>query len=129
MKNMTKKQLAQVVSERAVDFYQAQAITRRLRERLNAEYSVFFRATGEPEPSYRRIDPGNPLYAPVIAYTADTYELYRRARSAKNNAKRRMEAAIRALIGPNGSVFDLPLQATPKRAPVRRFTDAGVTIQ
>ncbi|MFJ2981219.1 MULTISPECIES: hypothetical protein [unclassified Pseudomonas] len=128
-KNLTKAQLTQLVAERAVAFYQAQGVMRSLRERLNDEYSTFFRATGEPEPHRRRIDPDNPAYGPVIAYTADTYELYRRARMAKNSAKRRMETAIRALLGPGACICDLPPANSLPALPVRRTNSTGETLQ
>lgn len=128
-KNLTKAQLTKLVADRAVDFYQAQAQMRQLRERLNDEYSAFFQATGEPDPKRRRIDPANPVYAPVIAYTADSYELYCRARQAKNSAKRRMETAIRALLGPDVRVHDLPPTSSLSALPFRRTNAAGETLQ
>lgn len=128
-KNPTKAQLTRLVAERAVAFYQAQAQMRRLRERLNAEYSAFFHATGEPEPQRRRIDPENPAYGPVIAYTADSYERYCRARQVKNSAKRRMEAAIRALLGPDACIYDLPSAGSLPRLPFRRINASGETLQ
>ncbi|QBF27475.1 hypothetical protein EXN22_17955 [Pseudomonas tructae] len=128
-KNLTKAQLTQLVAERAVAFYQVQAQMRLLRERLNDEYSAFFQATGEPEPQRRRIDPDNPAYGPVIAYTADSYELYRRARLAKNSAKRRMETAIRALLGPDACVYYLPPASSLPALPVRRTNATGETLQ
>lgn len=128
-KKLTKAQMTKLVAERAVTFYQAQAQVRRLRERLNDEYSAFFQATGEPDPKRRRIDPENPAYAPVIAYTAGSYELYRRARQAKNSAKRRMETAIRALLGPGAGVYELPPASGLPALPVRRTNAAGETLQ
>lgn len=128
-KKLTKTQLTQLVAERAVEFYHAQSMVRRFRERLNNEYTAFFRATGEPDPARRRIDPSNPAYAPVIAYTADSYELYQRARQAKHSAKRRMENAIRALIGPNPRLEDLPSVGRVSPPIVRRITANGETLQ
>lgn len=128
-KNLTKSQLTKLVAERAVAFYQAQAQMRQLRERLNGEYTAFFQATGEPDPKRRRIDPGNPAYAPVIAYTADSYDLYCRARQAKNSAKRRMETAIRMLLGPDTSVYDVPPASRRSALPVRRINAIGETLQ
>lgn len=128
-RKMTKAQLRRVVAERAIAFYQAQSLVRRLRERLNEEYGAFFLATGEPEPHRRRIDPDNPAYGPVIAYTADSYELYRRARQAKNSAKRRMDTAIRALLGPDACANDLPLASSLPALPFRRTNASGETLQ
>lgn len=128
-KNLTKAQLTKLVAERAVAFYQAQAQMRQLRERLNDEYSAFFQATGEPDPKRRRIDPDNPAYAPVIAYTADSYDLYCRARQAKNSAKRRMETAIRMLLGLDTSVYDMPPASSRPALPVRRVNATGETLQ
>ncbi|AYN09509.1 hypothetical protein [Pseudomonas putida] len=128
-KNLTKAQLTKLVAERAVAFYQAQAQMRQLRERLNDEYLAFFQATGEPDPKRRRIDPDNPAYAPVIAYTADSYDLYCRARQAKNSAKRRMETAIRALLGPDACASDLLPASSLPALPVRRINASGETLQ
>lgn len=128
-KKPTKAQLAKRVSDCAVDFYIEQSVARILRERLHAEYNAFFYAHGEVEPGYRRIDPSNPAYTPVIAHTADAYERYQKARQAKNNAKRRMENAIRALIGPDASPVTLPEVRRPVMSLVRRVTNSGETLQ
>ncbi|MFL1548800.1 hypothetical protein ACI77I_06780 [Pseudomonas sp. D47] len=138
-KKPTKAQTVGRVFDLAVEFYVAQSVARILRERLHAEYSAFFWANGEVETGYRRIDPSNPAYAPVIAHTAEAYARYQKARSAKNNAKRRMENAIRAAIGP------VVVDSTPTAAPpivakptvarrpelklVKRTTDCGETLQ
>lgn len=125
----TNKALVQQVAERAADYYRAQAMARAFRARLNREYSAFFQACGEPDPKRRRIDPANPVYDAVIAYTADTYELYQRAQRAKHNAKRAMESAIRAMIGPR--VDQMP-ELEPKPLPplpLRRTTATGETLQ
>jgi hypothetical protein len=69
------------------------------------------------------------MYDAVIAYTADTYELYQKALRAKHNAKRAMESAIRAMIGP---AVDLepPLAPSPlPPMPLRRTTATGETLQ
>ena len=128
-KKLTKAQKTQLVAERAVEFYQAQSLVRRLRAQLNDEYTAFFQATGEPDPKRRRIDPENPLYGPVIAYTADSYELYQRARRAKDGAKRRMETAVRALIGPDACIKVLSSAISQPPIPSRRTTIYGETLQ
>lgn len=129
MKKPTKQQLIQQVAERAAEYYRAQSMARRIRIRLNDEYSLFFQACGEPDPKSRRIDPSNPRYDAVIAYTADTYELYKKAQRVKHNAKRAMESAIRSMIGP-GVDHQPPLAPTPlPPAPMRRTTATGETLQ
>lgn len=50
-KSLTKAQLTKLVAERAVDFYQAQAQMRKLRERLNDEYWRSSRLPGSLTPS------------------------------------------------------------------------------
>lgn len=124
-KKLAKAQMVGRVSDLAVEFYVAQSVARILRERLHAEYNAFFYANGEIEPGYRRIDPSNPAYAPIIAHTADAYERYQKARQAKNNAKRRMENAIRALIGPAA----ITVHTRPMLRLVRRSTANGETLQ
>ncbi|MBI6916946.1 MULTISPECIES: hypothetical protein [Pseudomonas] len=129
MRKPTKKQLIQQVAERAAEYYLAQAMARRMKMRLNREYGAFFMARGEPDPNSRRIDPSNPMYEAVIAYTAGTYDLYQKALRAKHNAKRAMESAIRAMIGP---AVDLepPLAPSPlPPMPLRRTTATGETLQ
>lgn len=128
-RKLSKQQLVLQVAERAAEYYRAQSVARRIRIRLNDEYSMFFRTCGEPDPKSRRIDPSNPLYGAVIAYTADTYELYQKAQRAKHNAKRAMESAIRSMIGPDVDHLP-PLVPTPLPAgPVRRTTSTGETLQ
>jgi|GEM_PF-3292436 len=135
----TQEEIVGRVFDSAVEFYIAQSVARILRERLHAEYSAYFFANGDVEPTYRRIDPENPAYAPVIAYTAESYARYQKARSAKNNAKRRMENAIRAAIGPV-EVDAVPIPAPPIVAKpavakrpnlklVKRTTECGETLQ
>ncbi|AZL69226.1 hypothetical protein [Pseudomonas oryziphila] len=128
-RNLSKVQVIQLVADRAAEFYRAQSLARRLKMRLSREYGAFFQARGEPDPKSRRIDPSNPMYDAVIAYTADTYELYQKALRAKHNAKRAMESAIRAMIGP---AVDLepPLAPSPlPPMPLRRTTATGETLQ
>ncbi|POQ03672.1 hypothetical protein [Pseudomonas syringae] len=123
-KKPSHQQLVERVAALTVDWYRAQALVRDVRQLLNNEYQQYFAAHGEPEPNFRRINPNDPAYTPVINFTNQTYEQLRKAKQAKGSAKRRMETAVRALMAYRGEVIEAP------RAPVvRRANAAGETLQ
>ncbi|SOQ06520.1 hypothetical protein CFBP1573P_01153 [Pseudomonas syringae pv. persicae] len=84
----------------------------------------YFAAHGEPEPNFRRINPSDPAYTPVINFTNQTYEQLQKAKQAKGSAKRRMETAVRALMAYRGEAIEAPRQAF-----VRRANASGETLQ
>ena len=123
-KKPSKQQLVERVAQLTVEWYRAQSVARGVRQLLNREYAQFFQAHGEPEPNYRRINPEDPAYTPVINFTNQTYEQLIKARRAKSSAKRRLETAVRALMALNGDKIE-----APKPAALRRATACGETLQ
>ncbi|MCJ2373742.1 hypothetical protein [Pseudomonas sp. RGM 3321] len=123
-KKPSHQQLVERVAALTVDWYRAQALVRDVRQLLNNEYQQYFAVHGEPEPNFRRINPDDPAYTPVINFTNQTYEQLQKAKQAKGSAKRRMETAVRALMAYRGEVIEAPRQAV-----VRRANASGETLQ
>lgn len=124
IKKPNKQHLIERVSALSVEWYRAQTIAKVRRAQLNDEYRRFFEVNGEPEPTHRRIDPENPAYEGVINFTNAAYGRLVEARQQKNNAKRRLETAIRALMGSSGDSVKVP-----KKPYVARANIHGETLQ
>ncbi|MBK3444134.1 hypothetical protein JJD83_19025 [Pseudomonas lactis] len=117
-------QLVGRVSHLSIEWYRAQAIAKARRAQLNDEYRRYFEVNGEPEPNHRRIKPDDPAYEGVINFTNAAYELLVDAQRKKNNAKRRLETAVRALMAFSGDTVQVPKKPYVARANIR-----GETLQ
>jgi hypothetical protein len=123
-KKPSNHQLVGRVAYLSIEWYRAQAIAKARRAQLNDEYRRYFQVNGEPEPAHRRIDPSNPAYGGVINFTNAAYELLVTAQQQKNNAKRRLETAVRALMEFSGDTVSVP-----KKPYIARANIHGETLQ
>lgn len=99
---MTKKlsilTLIDSVATSAVAWQRAETRRNSLRAELNTMYRVYFDANGRPAGDpLRRIDPADPAFAGVIAFTAPAYDRYKDAQAEATKLKRKMRQAILAL--------------------------------
>ena len=124
MKKPSNHQLVARVAYLSIEWYRAQAIAKARRAQLNDEYRRYFQVNGEPEPNHRRINPEDPAYEGVINFTNPAYERLVAARQQKNNAKRRLETAVRALMDFSGDTVQVP-----KKPYVARANIHGETLQ
>lgn len=124
MKRPQNRQLVARVAYLSIEWYRAQAVAKARRAQLNDEYRRYFEVNGEPEPNHRRINPNDPAYEGVVNFTNSAYERLVDAQRQKNNAKRRLETAVRALMAFSGDTLQVP-----KKPYVARANIHGETLQ
>ncbi|EIM16252.1 hypothetical protein [Pseudomonas chlororaphis] len=123
-KKPSNHQLVGRVAYLSIEWYRAQTIAKACRAQLNDEYFRYFQVNGEPEPNRRGIRVDDPRYEGVINFTNAAYERLVAAQRQKNNAKRRLETAIRALMAFSGDTVQVP-----KKPYVARANIHGETLQ
>lgn len=124
MKKLTKQQLIERIAELSIEHRHAHYAVTCLREDYKDEVFRYFRAHGEPYPNRHGIDYSDPAYGGVIRATAQSYERMSKAKQHRYNVKRRLDTAVRNLMGERGDQLKLP---TPTA--VRRTTATGETLQ
>lgn len=99
---MTKKlstlNLIDSVATAAVAWQKAETRRNALRNELNTMYRIYFDANGRPAGDHlRRINPDDPAFSGVIAFTAAAYDRFKDAQAEATKLKRKMRSAILAL--------------------------------
>lgn len=133
-KKTTKNELKALIVELSIDHLRAHLAVQLRRNELNDEYQSYFRAYGDPDPSYRGIRWHDPRYAGVIDYTNEAYDRLCKAKQKRYSAKRRLDTAVRRLMLLAGVSFAVPDEAvTPTKrrsqSVVKRLTASGETLQ
>ena len=131
-KKPTKNELKAQIVELSIDLHRSQLNVKRRRYELNEEYRRYFRAHGDPDPSYRGIRWDDPRYEGVINHTNDAYNSLCKAKQARYSVKRRLDTAVLRLMILTGVSFAVPAGAPIKRMALKavpRTMANGETLQ